>query len=89
MREYLSLLVGTTFTKPVMLQGALISCCKGGQWQLALSVLDRMPKAKIAPNAISYTSAMGACEKGGQWHWALELFTQLSRSKLTPNAISL
>ena len=45
MREYLSLLVGTTFTKPVMLQGALISCCKGGQWQLALSVLDRMPKA--------------------------------------------
>ncbi|CAE7384823.1 EMB2654 [Symbiodinium sp. CCMP2592] len=67
---------------------ALISCCKGGQWQLALSVLDRMPKAKIAPNAISYTSAMGACEKGGQWLWALELFSQLCSSKFSPNAIS-
>ena len=28
-------------------------------------------EAKIAPNAISYTAAMGACEKGGQWQMAL------------------
>ena len=61
---------------------------KGGQWQQALELFLRMPKAKVTPNAISYNATMSASEKGGQWQLALLLFEAMSKSKVPRNVIS-
>lgn len=43
--------------------GAGISACeKGCQWQRGLGVLAAMLVAKILPNVISFSAAIGACE---------------------------
>lgn len=44
--------------------GTGISACeKGCQWQRGLGVLAAMLVAKILPNVISFSAAIGACEK--------------------------
>ncbi|CAE8642904.1 unnamed protein product, partial [Polarella glacialis] len=55
---------------------AAISCfaqCK--QWQLAVSVLRRMPGLRVAPDEISFTSAVSACEEAKKWELSLNLLT--------------
>ena len=39
-----------------------------------------MPKAKLSPNALSYSAAISACEKGGQWQLALTLFMEMQKA---------
>ncbi|CAE8615408.1 unnamed protein product, partial [Polarella glacialis] len=62
---------------------AISACEKGGQWQLALSLLSSMPVMKAIPNEISYNAAISACEKGGQWLGALTLLQQMRDARLT------
>ena len=51
---------GCFFTKA---PGASISACeKGCQWQRGLGLLAAMLAAKILPNVISFSAAIGACE---------------------------
>ncbi|CAE8663266.1 unnamed protein product [Polarella glacialis] len=62
---------------------------KGGQWQLALSLLSSMPDISIVPSKISYNAAISACSKGGQWQLALGLLTNIMPDmRIVPDEIS-
>ncbi|CAE8614196.1 unnamed protein product [Polarella glacialis] len=67
---------------------AVSACQKGGQWQLALGLLNSMPGMSLIPNEVSYNSAISACGKGGQWQLALILLSQMPDRRLVPNEIS-
>jgi pentatricopeptide repeat domain-containing protein 1 len=84
---------------------ATISACKkGGQWQLALHLLNLMPEARVVPNEITYNAAIRACEcgaerdhlqhrhqclrKGGQWQLALSLLSLMPEARVVPNEIT-
>ena len=41
------------------------ACAKGGEWKLALDILNRMFEACVERDVISYTAATNACGKGG------------------------
>ena len=47
------------------------ACEKGGEWQIALSLLSLMPAATVAPNLFSFNGCIRACEKCDQWQMAL------------------
>eukprot|EP00435_Cladocopium_sp_Y103_P013687 s1654_g3.t1 len=54
--------------------GSAISACeKGGQWQLALHLLQRMSARHLRADAVALSAAMSACEKAGEWQTALAL----------------
>ncbi|CAE8597308.1 unnamed protein product [Polarella glacialis] len=67
---------------------AISACEKGGQWQLALSLLRTMPDMRVTPNEVSYSAAISACEKGGQWQLALSLLNIMPDMQLMPNKFS-
>ena len=45
-------------------------CVRGGQWERARLLLDKMRKAGMAPNVISFSASLSAYGKGGQWERA-------------------
>ena len=51
-------------------------------WRHALSLLDEMRDHGVAPDVISFSSAISACGKNGQWERALSLFHELEASQL-------
>eukprot|EP00435_Cladocopium_sp_Y103_P041060 s1053_g11.t1 len=54
---------------------AVISACeKGGQWEAALSLLQKMPEVQVAVSTVALSAAVTACEGMGQWEMALHLF---------------
>eukprot|EP00973_Karenia_brevis_P041471 5737772-Karenia_brevis.AAC.1 len=58
-------------TSDVISCSAAISACKkGGQWEHALSLLQKMRKTGMTCNVISFSAAISACEKGAQWEHA-------------------
>ncbi|CAE8621625.1 unnamed protein product [Polarella glacialis] len=67
---------------------AISACEKGGQWQLALSLLSSMLDMRVISNEISYNSAISACEKGEQWQRALDLLSSMPDTRVIPNEIS-
>ncbi|CAE8591706.1 unnamed protein product [Polarella glacialis] len=67
---------------------AISACEKGGQWQLALTLLSLMPEAKVVPNEITYSAAISACEKSGQWQVALKLLSLMPQARVVPNEIT-
>ena len=40
---------------------------KDSQWERALALLDEMRSDGVAPNVISFNSAITACERAGRW----------------------
>lgn len=57
---------------------AISACEKSWQWREALHLIfHEMPRAKIAPDVIVYTSAISACASAGEWTVALRLFEQM------------
>ena len=60
------------FTTHMVTFNALLSACgKGGRWKLILDIVDRMGKAKIDPDAISYNTAICSFEMGEKWEMAM------------------
>ena len=43
--------------------------------------------AQVAPNEISFSSAISACEASAQWQLALELLAAMPEFKVTPNHV--
>ncbi|CAE8719281.1 unnamed protein product, partial [Polarella glacialis] len=64
------------------------ACEKGGQWQLALSYLRKLPQFALSPDRIVYNAAISACKKGGQWQLSLILLKEMPLLALFPNEIS-
>ena len=64
---------------------AISTCEKGGQWELALTLLETMCKKRVWPDTTSYSAAISACEKSKQWEGALVLLT----SKIMPIKIKI
>ena len=54
---------------------ATFCACKGGEWQLALSLLRTMISARVEVDPFSRTSVICACE-GREWHLVLEFAQQ-------------
>ena len=50
---------------------------KGGQWQIALTLIGSMLQASLAADVITYNTAINACEKAGQWQLALSLLEHM------------
>ncbi|CAE8660460.1 unnamed protein product [Polarella glacialis] len=69
----------------VTCNAAISACEKGGQWQLATSLLEQMPRF---PDEISFNSAITACQKYGPWSIALSFLQQMPEVGLTPNEMS-
>jgi pentatricopeptide repeat protein len=49
-----------------MLMASLIRCAKAQEWQRALSLLNEMRTAGVAPDVITFNSALSALAKGGE-----------------------
>jgi pentatricopeptide repeat domain-containing protein 1 len=47
-----------------------------------------MAQAGVAPNVISYTSAITACDRCGEWQQALLLLQRMTAAAVQPNAIT-
>ena len=54
----------------------------------ALSLLDEMRKAGVAPSVYSYSAAISACEKGRQWEDALSLLEEMRTRGVEPSVYS-
>ena len=46
---------------------------KGKQWQPALALFDRMAKAGVARDRVTYNAVIRACERGGEYKLAMDL----------------
>ena len=53
-------------TADCMLMASLIRCAKAHEWQRALSLLKEMRTAGVAPDVITFNSALSALAKGGE-----------------------
>merc|ERR1712003_459974 len=65
---------------------ASISSCSRGQWELALTLLDRMVSCVLQPDVIVYNAAASACEK--HWVHALHLLREARQRGLLPGVIT-
>lgn len=50
-------------------------------------LLAGMPKAKVAPNVVTYGAAISACDKGSQWQQSLDLLKLMVRRKVPPDRV--
>jgi pentatricopeptide repeat protein len=70
-------------------QSALISAAeKGGQWKLALEILDEMKDAGFGGNVVAYSAAISACARGQQWRRALQLFREIQAHNGIPSVVT-
>ncbi|CAE8631090.1 unnamed protein product, partial [Polarella glacialis] len=74
--------------RDVTFNTTISACEKGGQWQLALSLLDEMSKSKVWKDTVTYNASISACEKSGQWQLALALLDAMDCAKLMRNTIT-
>ncbi|CAE8619200.1 unnamed protein product [Polarella glacialis] len=65
---------------------AISAGSKGGQWQLALTLLSLMPDRGLLPDEITYSASISACSKGAQWQMAVNLLNLMPEARLVPNA---
>lgn len=67
-------MVASGCERSVITFSALINAAeKGGQWQLALQLFERMHAERCRPNVITYNSLITACGQGSQWQRASEV----------------
>lgn len=56
---------------------AITACEKGGQWQLALNLLEVIKERFLEPNLITYQSVLSSCEREAQWQAALAVLKEV------------
>ena len=54
-------------------------------WQQALSLLDEMVEAGVAPDTVSYTTAISACAAAGHLEAAREVYKAMREAGVVPN----
>ncbi|CAK9082918.1 unnamed protein product [Durusdinium trenchii] len=64
---------------------AIIVCGRGGQWQLALSLLWSMLRSRYAVDLYTGYSTVWACETAGEWELALEILKVIPETRAKPN----
>ena len=52
---------------------AIQACARGGAWQHALTLFDRMAAAGVQRDRVTYNSVVRACEKAGEYKLAFDL----------------
>ena len=67
---------------------AISACEKGGQWEPALELLQKMQDRKVQPNVISYNAAISACGRACEWDYARRLFAQMNEKHIDPDPIT-
>lgn len=71
----------------VSYSAALSACEKGGQWELALELLELM-RSQMQPNVFAYSACISACGAGGEWQKSVELHKEMIRAGVEPSLIS-
>ena len=67
---------------------AISACDHGGQWEMAVSLLDELrTRADLRPTAVSYSSAISACGRAGEWQRALGLFDECAARVRVDNSL--
>ncbi|CAE8633602.1 unnamed protein product, partial [Polarella glacialis] len=62
---------------------------KGGRWQSSLALLAHLGEIGLAPDEISYNSALSALEKGHKWPEAIGILSlTMPQRGATPDEIS-
>lgn len=73
-------------------QAVLRACCRAGQWQETLQILEDMKQENnnnVHPNWKCYQTALVACQIGGQWQRALSVLQDMKKSvNARPNLAS-
>ncbi|CAE7218689.1 unnamed protein product, partial [Symbiodinium pilosum] len=69
----------------ISFNASISACEKGGEWQLALSLLAQMPAAGVVPSEISSSAGIAACGAARQWRMALSLFSCMLSNGQTPD----
>lgn len=64
------------------------SCGHGGEWELAVALLDDMRDLGIKPDVQTFNIATAACGRSGEMLAAETLVASMWRSGVTPNAFT-
>ncbi|CAE7512885.1 unnamed protein product [Symbiodinium natans] len=72
----------------VALNAALAACEQGGQWQVALLMLQSASQLVPPLDLVSFNSALSACAAASAWEWALRLFEEVHEASLEKDAIT-
>ena len=59
---------------------------KGGDWQLALQLLEAMRSQEVRPNVVAFSAVLSACENRKAWQAALAVLREAWRAALQLNA---
>eukprot|EP00973_Karenia_brevis_P048957 6789658-Karenia_brevis.AAC.1 len=68
----------------ISFNAAISACEKGGRWEHAVLVLDKLLNSGTTADVISFSAAMSACAKGGQWLHALSTFDKMRNAGMVP-----
>ena len=78
---------------------AISACAQAGDWESAISILDRMEEATAdesspsylvpAPDAITYGTVLAACEKSEKWELVLKYAQEMTKKKLELDGLSI
>ena len=63
----------------------LNACNAAGRWEQALSLLESMRRAGLAPDARGYVTLISLCGKSRQWRRAVEVFDGMQSAGVPPN----
>ena len=64
------------------------SCGRSRDWIHGLALIDKMQRAGVTRDVISFSAAISACEKGSQCEQALALLGEMQEEGVTRNVIS-
>ena len=68
---------------------ALLLCPQAGKWERAIAFLEAMPaEYHVAPDAVSFTSAISGCERAGEWMAAAQLLRQMREAGVSPTMLT-
>jgi pentatricopeptide repeat protein len=67
---------------------AISACATGGQWVLAIKLLDDMREVGVSPDVRHCAAAIAACDKGGAWEMALKLLLRMDGRGVPPNTVA-
>ena len=61
---------------------------KGREWDRALGLLEDMPRYGVAPDVVTFSTAISACARGGLWERALALLDDMARGGVVPSPVT-
>eukprot|EP00884_Botryococcus_braunii_P000450 jgi/Botrbrau1/10405/Bobra.0133s0014.1 len=84
-----SLLASDSGSRPPHCLAALMAACeKAGQWDLAITLFERLVAQGQQPDVTIFNSMIAACAHGGEFQKACELFHKITEHGCQPDAVS-